>query len=274
MKRVSFDFDSTLNLPVVQAYAKELIDKGVEVWICTARFDTDEAEKRFNRKGWNKDLYTIAEELGIPEDRIIFTNMELKADVIGTDNGFLWHLDDCTLEVNELLEVGEVTPILRFIENDWESQCNAILNRADLYGEKILLWLDDDDARDPYKVESPWIAKYAPEYFGSKNSIVWVKNYDEFTDWITKYGLPDKVSFDHDLADSHYAPEEFWDDKYDDWLASQGDIEKTGMDCAKWLTEYCMDNKKELPIFTVHSANPAGAKNIQGILTSYLKVQS
>lgn len=35
--KVSFDFDDTLSKPKVQEYAKELINRGIEVYIVTAR---------------------------------------------------------------------------------------------------------------------------------------------------------------------------------------------------------------------------------------------
>ena len=88
-----------------------------------------------------------------------------------------------------------------------------------------------------------------------------VKNYKDFVKWITENGLPDVISFDHDLADVRYNP-----------ATAQTIVvhhEKTGMDCAKWLVEYCLDNKKELPNFMVHSANPAGYDNIKGLLENF-----
>ena len=36
-----------------------------------------------------------------------------------------------------------------------------------------------------------------------ENNWVVVKNYDEFRNYIEKNGLPDFISFDHDLADFH-----------------------------------------------------------------------
>lgn len=263
-KRVSFDFDSTLDLRVVQDYAFELIEKGYELWICTARFDNDEAFKRWGNKNWNEDLYEVAKSLNIPNERIIFCNMDLKSNVIGKDDKFLWHLDDCTIEVNNLNLDGQVPAILRAKHTHWKTQCNAILN-----GNSTLLWLDD--FRNPYKSTNNWIEKYAPRWENRLDEVVWVKNYDEFTNWIVNNGLPFQIAFDHDLADSHYAPKEHWNDKYDAWLESQSITEKTGMDCAKWLVEYCMDYKKDLPLWVIQSANKAGAENIQGLLTSYLK---
>jgi len=36
-----------------------------------------------------------------------------------------------------------------------------------------------------------------------------VRTYDDFVSWITKNGLPDEVSFDHDLAEIHYDPKTY-----------------------------------------------------------------
>lgn len=91
-----------------------------------------------------------------------------------------------------------------------------------------------------------------------------VRNYDEFIKYITKNGLPDIISFDHDLADAHYTPKEYWTDyhkskEYQDSLVYE---EKTGLDCAKWLINYCLDKNLKLPKYLVHSANPVGRDNI------------
>ena len=108
----------------------------------------------------------------------------------------------------------------------------------------------------------------------TKNSIYllndWdiVKNYDEFINYILKNGLPSVISFDHDLADEHYVPSEYWDN-YDlskEFQESQSYREKTGNDCAKWLLEYCYENNLKLPQCMVHSANPVGADNIRKTL--------
>ena len=128
---------------------------------------------------------------------------------------------------------------------------------------KNLLWLDD--------IRNPFIDEEKRVPIGNdKWNINWVLNYEQFVQWIEIYGLPDAISFDHDLADEHYTPEYFWDDyeeskKFQEWRGKTYQ-EKTGMDCAKWLVDFCMDNKVELPKFYVHSANPVGADNIRGLL--------
>lgn len=98
-----------------------------------------------------------------------------------------------------------------------------------------------------------------------------VKNYDEFCKVIVANGLPELISFDHDLAHQHYVPEFYWDD-YDaskKYQEEQIYTEKTGYDCAKWLVEFCIDNSKVLPKWYVHSMNPVGADNIKAYLNNF-----
>jgi hypothetical protein len=48
--------------------------------------------------------------------------------------------------------------------------------------------------------------------------------------------------------------------------------EKTGYHCAKWLIDYCIDNKLELPkTILIHSMNPVGSRNIKSLFDSYFK---
>lgn len=112
---------------------------------------------------------------------------------------------------------------------------------------------------------------------------VLVRNFDEFCNAITLYYkeskklfptpiLFDLISFDHDLADEHYAPEEYGND-YNEWAKSQEFKEKTGYDCAKWLTDFCLDHKVLLPDFLCHSMNPAGKENIVTYLKNFRKFQ-
>jgi len=121
---------------------------------------------------------------------------------------------------------------------------------------KRLLWLDD--VRDPFR--NDWLV-FSP--IEDPYDVVWVKSYKEFVAWITENGLPDGICFDHDLADFYYDPS-----RYQETVIWH---EKTGMDCAKWLVEYCMDNDKPLPRWNIQSANDVGKENIQRYLVNYLK---
>lgn len=135
--------------------------------------------------------------------------------------------------------------------------CRIHLNNDSI---KRLLWLDD--LRNPH--EGSWIQKFAPE-FNKSDYIIWVLSFKEFTEWIEKNGLPEKICFDHDLGEDVAMT-----------LVSQGinkkkarevkKLAKSGYDCAKWLVDYCIDNKKEIPDWNIQSANPVGKENINGLL--------
>lgn len=75
-----------------------------------------------------------------------------------------------------------------------------------------------------------------------------VRSYAEFVTYIKTHGLPDFISFDHDLG-----------------------LQENGFDCAKWLVNYCLDNRKKMPDFAVHSQNPVGKKNIESLLNNFRK---
>jgi hypothetical protein len=98
------------------------------------------------------------------------------------------------------------------------------------------------------------------------------RNYHEFVNFIEKFGLPNFISFDHDLGFEHTR-----------WYFENGGHgnppdpsetvfkEKTGYDAAKWLCEYCQDNGLKIPSYKVHSANPVGKVNIVSYLENFKK---
>jgi len=123
---------------------------------------------------------------------------------------------------------------------------------------KKALYLDDQ--RTPTNV----LPGYEPWHI--------VRNYDEFVDWITKNGMPDFISYDHDLADEHiddYFKQKlsmgFQNPSYHEYK------EKTGLDCAKWLVNYCQNNNVQVTGCSVHSHNPVGATNIHSFLNGFKK---
>ena len=106
--------------------------------------------------------------------------------------------------------------------------------------------------------------------YTSVNSDI-VRNYYAFVQIIEGKGIPDIISFDHDLADEHYDPQIVEGEPYEK-IYDMFD-EKTGYHCAKWLLDYCIDNNEKLPaeIF-IHSMNPAGSMNIKSLFDTYSKV--
>ena len=95
-----------------------------------------------------------------------------------------------------------------------------------------------------------------------------VTNYNDFVQVIEERGIPDVISFDHDLADFHYGVQDHLDQDYYNLCE-----EKTGYHCAQWLLEYCMNNSVDPPMATlIHSMNGPGRLNIQSLFTTYRKV--
>lgn len=69
---------------------------------------------------------------------------------------------------------------------------------------------------------------------------------------VIKQGLPDFISFDHDL----------------------GDGVETGADFANWLIDYMLNKSKKFPAnfdYYVHSMNPPGAANIRAKMEAAIK---
>lgn len=115
-----------------------------------------------------------------------------------------------------------------------------------------------DDLRIPK--DAIGLVPDAMNQFYWKDDWVIVRNFWEFCNYIQKFGLPDFISFDHDLADEHYVNSDHLDYK-----------EKTGYECAKWLVDFCFDNGRSLPDYMVHSANPTGKQNIISYLENAKK---
>lgn len=90
MKKISFDFDGTLEFNEVQEFAKELIEKGYNVCILTTRF-SDPTRYNFNATKLHQRLFDVAKGLGIEE--IHFTEYEFKYKSIDS-YGIDIHLDD------------------------------------------------------------------------------------------------------------------------------------------------------------------------------------
>lgn len=125
---------------------------------------------------------------------------------------------------------------------------------------KELLWLDD--ARDPFK--NDWLI-FSP--VNDYENVVWIKNYNDFVNYIENNGLPYAICFDHDLSD--FQALKFGTDMLDD--VDLPENEKTGLDCAKYLVDYCLDRNLPIPHYNIQSANPVGKANIDMLLKNYEK---
>jgi hypothetical protein len=125
-----------------------------------------------------------------------------------------------------------------------------------------------DDVRSPKDAIGLVPDKHNKFYWENDWDVV--KDYNEFVLYVETNGVPEFVSFDHDLGDTAM-------DEYFRNVATKGTLnyenikEKTGFDCAKFLVDYCMDENQPLPEYLVHSANPVGKKNIELFLENAKK---
>ena len=126
--KVSFDFDNTLSLENVQQYAKELIDKGIIVYIVTARQPIVGAYEYAGYIFDNLALFAIADKLGIKRENIFFCSGNLKANYFLEHPEFIWHLDD---DLNEIISIGRHTKVhgIQVGVDDWMDKCDELINK-------------------------------------------------------------------------------------------------------------------------------------------------
>lgn len=79
-------------------------------------------------------------------------------------------------------------------------------------------------------------------------SCVVVRCFDDACRYVVNNGTPRRVDFDHDLGDG-----------------------PTGYDFAKWLVDRDIEGHGFPESYAVHSQNPVGRDNINGLINSYLK---
>lgn len=96
-------------------------------------------------------------------------------------------------------------------------------------------------------------------FYGSYKNVIICRSYDDAVWTVTHHGVPDFISFDHDLLQEHYII---------------GTGEKTGLTFADWFCNWVKSEKKDLPDnfgFFVHSQNPEGAAKIEKCMDKFLK---
>ena len=137
-KIVTFDFDATLSRPDVQEYAKELIEKGIDVWVVTARYDDLHTHlyDQYYGDNPNDDLYEVVDRLGIPRGKVRFNNLHLKYQFLANTN-IIWHLDDSKLELAAMKDAGVKTKGIQVESGTWKSKCNKLLGLTDKKEENV-----------------------------------------------------------------------------------------------------------------------------------------
>ena len=89
-----------------------------------------------------------------------------------------------------------------------------------------------------------------------------VRSYGEFVDYLKKNGVPDLISFDHDLAMEHYP---LGENRAGQKVPYSSYRQETGLHCA----QYVVENRLPLRHWAVHSSNVQGRINIERELRRY-----
>jgi len=94
-----------------------------------------------------------------------------------------------------------------------------------------------------------------------------VRSHHEFVKTVEARGLPELVSFDHDLDEEHYAA-------LQRGMTHEGfrkaDFKvPTGYISALWLVQYCWKHSLALPRYKTHTLNPYGRDIILEVLGNY-----
>ena len=116
-----------------------------------------------------------------------------------------------------------------------------------------------DDTRNPYDV---FLQTINPLY---EHNHTWeiIRDYDQFISFIINNGVPELISFDHDLDQSHYLPINQTNIDYNNMEI------KCGYHCLEWLINYCEDKKINLPEILIHSQNMEGKRNMERLINSF-----
>lgn len=104
---------------------------------------------------------------------------------------------------------------------------------------------------------TPWKLYLDDIRYPEDSTYIIARTVEEAQHLVEKYGVPEHISFDHDLG-----------------VDNMGNLLPTGYDFAKWLVE--MDGDIELSCsftFMIHSQNPVGAENIRAYLSNYLALK-
>jgi hypothetical protein len=98
-----------------------------------------------------------------------------------------------------------------------------------------------------------------------------VRNYDDFVKTIEEKGLPDVVSFDHDLSTEYV--QHYYKVTEKTGIIEYGNLKPdSGYHCAKFICQKCLEKNTPFPRYFIHSANKWGGENIKNYIENFLKL--
>lgn len=126
--KVSFDFDDTLETDRGKELAKQKMSEGKTVYIITRR-----------QESASEAVYKVADELGIPHERVYFTNGKMKCETIKR-LGIGTHYDNNQQEI-DLIDKNTDTKVVKFLfAESYTDYPQAAINNA----KRALAWADEN----------------------------------------------------------------------------------------------------------------------------------
>ncbi len=231
---------------------KELVAAGHRLILFTMRSDSSKGKYLTDAVEWFKNhdipLYGIQKN---PTQHTWTTSPKAYGQLI---------IDDICLGI-PLVYPSKFSNVRPFV--DWSEVKKILITNGLLEGtieeestvknkEGYNLFLDDERVPESLEVLLPKVL------YSMAMGLNWVvvRNYREFVNTIESRGLPNIMSLDHDLG--------YWESDIE-----YNFEEKTGMDCVKYLVEYCMEHDLEVPLYMIHSRNEVGAANMNSYLSNY-----
>lgn len=120
---VSFDYDKTLSTFEVMEFAIELVNRGFDLHIVTARYSDANCHKYLNpiwREMKNEDLWRSVKQLGIPKENVHFTGFECKIPVI-EELDALFHIDDDEMLLYDMELANIKTKPFSVLDKNWQA---------------------------------------------------------------------------------------------------------------------------------------------------------
>lgn len=133
--KIAFDYDNSLSRNDLQDYAKELVQRGFELWIVTSRYDSVDKYTPLMIEAWgiknllkeHEELFRIADEIGIAREHIIFMNMQPKKEFFKKNRDFIFHIDDDIVELMTIKYVNTVDSL----NGNWRGLCEDFIHQKD-----------------------------------------------------------------------------------------------------------------------------------------------
>lgn len=100
----------------------------------------------------------------------------------------------------------------------------------------------------------------------------WVlcRNFEEWVTYLSYNGVPDLVSFTHDLADEHFQDQAKYELQGIEAIQYNDFVQPTGLQCAQYLCAFCEQNGLPIQAVGVHCPErPMGAHNIRTAVNTY-----